>query len=421
LEKQETGTAEKAVLIGVELPDMTGEKVENSLQELARLTETAGAQVADVQIQRRKRPHPATFIGPGKAEELKDICAETGAGMIICDREISPGQANNLQGITEVKVLDRTQLILDIFAGRARTREGKLQVELAQLEYMLPRLMGIGAQLSRLGGGIGTRGPGETKLEIDRRRIRKRIADLKGEIVAVRRHRDLLRRGRKEIPVPLVSLVGYTNAGKSTLLNTLTGAQVLVEDKLFATLDPTTRRVKLTNNQEVLFTDTVGFIQNLPHHLVAAFRATLEEVVEADLLLHVVDASHPGYPEQIEAVNEVLDSLEVGGKPVVMVFNKMDVATEAQVLPDPGVPWVALSARTGEGLDRLLAVVEDVLGKERKKVKFTIPYSKSSVLDIVHRKGMVLSQKHGEDGVIVEAEMDQVWVGRVKSKLKGRN
>ncbi len=421
MEKLEFRAAEKAVLIGVELPDMTGEKVENSLEELARLTETAGAQVVDVQVQRRKRPHPATFIGPGKAKELKDICAETDAGMIICDREISPGQANNLQEITEVKVIDRTQLILDIFAGRARTREGKLQVELAQLEYMLPRLVGIGTQLSRLGGGIGTRGPGETKLEIDRRRIRKRISDLKQEIVAVRRHRDLLRRGRKEIPVPLVSLVGYTNAGKSTLLNILTGAQVLVEDKLFATLDPTTRRVKLTNNQEVLFTDTVGFIQNLPHHLVAAFRATLEEVVEADLLLHVVDASHPGYPEQIEAVNKVLDSLEVGGKPVVMVFNKMDVAGDAQLLPDPGVPWVALSARTGEGLDRLLAVVEDVLGKERKKVKFTIPYSKSSVLDIVHRKGMVLSQKHGEDGVIVEAEMDRVWVERMKSKLKGRD
>jgi len=421
LEKLEFRAAEKAVLIGVELPDMTGEKVENSLEELARLTETAGAQVVDVQVQRRKRPHPATFIGPGKAKELKDICAETDAGMIICDREISPGQANNLQEITEVKVIDRTQLILDIFAGRARTREGKLQVELAQLEYMLPRLVGIGTQLSRLGGGIGTRGPGETKLEIDRRRIRKRISDLKQEIVAVRRHRDLLRRGRKEIPVPLVSLVGYTNAGKSTLLNILTGAQVLVEDKLFATLDPTTRRVKLTNNQEVLFTDTVGFIQNLPHHLVAAFRATLEEVVEADLLLHVVDASHPGYPEQIEAVNKVLDSLEVGGKPVVMVFNKMDVAGDAQLLPDPGGPWVALSARTGEGLDRLLAVVEDVLGKERKKVKFTIPYSKSSVLDIVHRKGMVLSQKHGEDGVIVEAEMDRVWVERMKSKLKGRD
>ncbi len=410
---------EKAVLIGVELPGTGSQEVEDSLEELARLTETAGAYVADVQVQRRKRPHPATFIGPGKAEELRDICAELEAGVVICDREISPGQANKLEKIVEVKVLDRTQLILDIFAGRARTREGKLQVELAQLEYMLPRLVGTGTQLSRLGGGIGTRGPGETKLEIDRRRIRKRISDLRKEIIEVRRHRELLRRGRKEIPVPLVSLVGYTNAGKSTLLNSLTGAEVLVEDKLFATLDPTTRRVDLPNNQEVLFTDTVGFIKNLPHHLVAAFRATLEEVVEADLLLHVVDASHPNYPEQVEAVNSVLESLDVGGKSTIMVFNKMDRVQDLPVFQDPNVPWVAVSAHTGEGLDNLLGAVEDALGKERVRVTFSIPYDKSSLLDTIHQKGQVLHHEHGQDGISLEVEMDRVWAERIESKLEG--
>lgn len=419
MEIQGSNTAERAVLIGIDLPDTDSRLVEDSLEELARLAETAGAFVVDVQVQRRKKPHPATLIGRGKAEELKKICRELDAGLIICDREISPAQANNLEDITGVRVIDRTQLILDIFARRARTREGKLQVELAQLEYMLPRLVGTGTQLSRLGGGIGTRGPGETKLEIDRRRIRKRIADLRKEIAEVRRHRELLRRGRKEIPVPLVSLVGYTNAGKSTLLNALTGAGVLAEDKLFATLDPTTRKVRLPNNQEVLFTDTVGFIRNLPHHLVAAFRATLEEVTEADLLLHVVDASHPGYPEQMKAVSSVLHSLEAGHKPVITVFNKMDKVKDLFLLPDPAVPWVAVSARTGEGLDRLLLAVEEALSKERVRVKFEIPYGKSNLLNIIYRRGQVLHREHGPDGMRLEVEMDRVWAGRVKAKLEG--
>lgn len=416
---KEDTPAERAVLIGIELPDMNSRQVEDSLEELARLTETAGACVVDMQVQRRKRPHPATFIGRGKAGELKEICARLDAGLIICDREISAAQANNLEEITEVKVIDRTQLILDIFAARARTREGKLQVELAQLEYMLPRLVGTGTRLSRLGGGIGTRGPGETKLEMDRRRIRKRIADLRKEIAEVRRHRELLRRGRKEIPVPLVSLVGYTNAGKSTLLNALTGAEVLTEDKLFATLDPTTRKVKLPNNQEILLTDTVGFIRNLPHHLVAAFRATLEEVVEADLLLHVVDASHPGYPEQIDAVNRVLVSLEADRKPVIIVFNKIDKAGNPLVGPDPGVPWVAVSALTGQGLDKLLLAVEEALAKGRVRVKFNVPYSRSNLLEIIHEKGWVLRQQHGPGGVYLEVEIDRVWAERVEARLKG--
>lgn len=418
MEIYDKNIVEQAVLIGVQFPGVNSQEVEYSLEELSRLAETAGADVVDVQVQRRNRPHPATFIGPGKAEELKEICEQLTAGLIVCDQELSPAQANNLYEITGVKVLDRTQLILDIFAARARTREGKLQVELAQLEYILPRLAGTGTQLSRLGGGIGTRGPGETKLEVDRRRIRKRISDLKKEISEVQRHRELLRRGRKEIPMPLVSLVGYTNAGKSTLLNTLTGAGVLVEDKLFATLDPTTRKVRLPNNQEILLTDTVGFIRNLPHHLVAAFRATLEEVTKADLLLHVVDVSHPGCWEQIEAVDHVLASLGAGSKPVILVLNKMDKAGELPVGINLGAPWVLVSARTGQGLEDLLLKIEEALSKGRVRVQFKIPYAYSNVLEMIHQKGKVLEQKHDQDGVCIEAEMDRVWAGRVEARLK---
>ena len=304
------GSREQAILVGMESPEVTPEETASSLEELARLADTAGADVLLQLTQRRGRPDAATFLGRGKAEELASFCRSLGAGLVIFDRELSAAQARNLESVTGVRIIDRTQLILDIFARRARTREGKLQVELAQLNYLLPRLVGRGTELSRLGGGIGTRGPGETKLEVDRRRIRKRIAELNEAIRDVQKHRELLRRSRKEIPVPLAALVGYTNAGKSTILKKLTGAQVLVEDKLFATLDPTTRRVVLPNNEVVLLTDTVGFIRNLPHHLVAAFRATLEEVVEADLLLHVVDASHPDLEGQMEAVERVLESLD---------------------------------------------------------------------------------------------------------------
>lgn len=421
MEKMGNNSVEKAILIGVELPGMDIQDVEDSLEELARLAETAGAEVVDVQIQRRKRPDPATYIGRGKAGELKEICDRFEADLIICDREVSPVQASNLSDATGVRVIDRAQLILDIFAGRARTREGKLQVELAQLQYTLPRLVGIGTQLSRLGGGIGTRGPGETKLEIDRRRIRKRIGELKKEINEIRRHRELLRRGRKEIPLPLVSLVGYTNAGKSTLLNAFTGAGVLAEDKLFATLDPTTRRVKLHNNQEVLLTDTVGFIRNLPHHLVAAFRATLEEVMEADLLLHVVDASHHAFPEQIAAVNETLKSLKAENKPIILVYNKIDKLSSAMDVapyPETTVPRVLVSAHTGEGLDKLLLAIEEAINEGRVRVKYKIPYDKSAVLDIIHQRGKVLNQEHREDGVYLEAEMEKVWAGRVEARLK---
>ncbi len=409
---------EKAVLVGVEaLGDDPGQ-VAYSLEELARLADTAGADVSGQVVQKRNKPDAATWLGRGKSEELAETCRELGANLVIFDRELSPAQARNLEDITGVRVIDRTQLILDIFARRARTREGKLQVELAQLNYLLPRLTGRGAELSRLGGGIGTRGPGETRLEVDRRRIRKRITDLNAEIKEIKKHRDLLRRGRKETPFSLVALVGYTNAGKSTVLKNLTGAGVLVEDKLFATLDPTTRRVVLPNNETILLTDTVGFIQNLPHHLVAAFKATLEEVVEADLLLHVVDSSHPNMEGQINAVNQVLESLGAVAKPVVMVYNKIDLLPENAMPPaKKDVQSVEISALSGYGLEDMLVAVGRVLSSRRIRTVFFIPYDKGELLSMLHEKGRVLREEPGEAGITVEVEIGTVWAKRVESRL----
>ncbi|MCL4440243.1 MAG: GTPase HflX [Firmicutes bacterium] len=362
-------------------------------------------------------PEPATFIGKGKAEELADYCREAAANIVISDRELSPAQARNLEEKIGIKVIDRTQLILDIFARRAQTKEGKLQVELAQLKYLLPRLTGLGTQLSRLGGGIGTRGPGETKLETDRRRIRKRISDLERELKEVQQHRALLRKDRRDEPLPLVSLVGYTNAGKSTLLRTLTGADVLVEDKLFATLDPTTRRVRLPNNDIVLLTDTVGFIQSLPHHLVAAFRATLEEVQEADLLLHVVDVSHPNCEGQIRAVESVLESLKSLNKPVIMVFNKMDLLQDPQDLPLTEYPKLNISALTGQGIEQLLSLIADVLKERYSVVKLWIPYDKTNLVSLLHQKGNVRKEEYGVEGIQLEVEISRIWANRVKEQL----
>ncbi|BAF60301.1 GTPase [Pelotomaculum thermopropionicum SI] len=421
LEHRPENGREKAVLVGVELPGDETWQSAYSMQELARLADTAGADAVHQFIQKRDRPDPATLLGRGKASEIAALCRNSGAGLVIFDRELTPAQARNLEEITGAKVIDRTQLILDIFARRARTREGRLQVELAQLSYLLPRLTGLGGQLSRLGGGIGTRGPGETKLEMDRRRVRRRIAALKKEIKEVRERRDLLRRNRKEVPFPLVAIVGYTNAGKSTLLKKLTGADVLVEDKLFATLDPVTRRVVLPDNETILLTDTVGFIQNLPHHLVAAFRATLEEVMEADLLLHVVDASHPYMEEQIGAVNEVLASLGAAGKPLVMVYNKADLLPDAKFFREKSSPpAVAVSALKGWGMEDLLAAIARALPGRRIKASFFIPYRKSGLLPVLHEKGRVLREEHGNGGITVEAEIDAVWARRVEAKLKGQ-
>ncbi|KJS72748.1 MAG: GTPase HflX [Desulfotomaculum sp. BICA1-6] len=411
---------ERVILAALELPGMESEDVEESLIELAGLAETAGAEVVDSDVQRRQRPNFATYFGKGKVEELAERARQLEADLLIVDRELQPAQRRNLEENMELPVVDRTQLILDIFARRARTREGKMQVELAQLQYLLPRLTGLGTQLSRLGGGIGTRGPGETKLEVDRRRIRKRITDLKNEIEEVRRHRALLRRGRQTVTLPLATLVGYTNAGKSTLLNALTGSDVLAEDKLFATLDPTTRRVVLPTGDAVLLIDTVGFIQNLPHHLVAAFRATLEEVVEADIIIHVVDTSHPRMDAQMSAVEKVLTSLQVEGKPRLTVYNKVDrVDGTTGGLQSPSLPeGVAVSALRGGGLDEMLKRLSVMLAAGRVTETFFVPYHKSSVLPLIHENGWVLEEEHGPEGLLITAELGMVWASRVRVKLK---
>jgi len=413
------GQREKAVLVGIELAGDDHEQTKYSFEELARLADTAGADVLGQMVQKRNKPDAATLLGKGKAEEIAVYCQELDANLLIINRELSSAQLRNLEELTGVRVIDRTQLILDIFARRARTSEGKLQVELAQLNYLLPRLSGHGVAMSRLGGGIGTRGPGETKLEVDRRRIRKRIADLNAEIGEVKKHRDLLRRGRREMPIPLVALVGYTNAGKSTILKKLTGAGVLVEDKLFATLDPTTRRVLLPNNEAILLTDTVGFIQNLPHHLVAAFRATLEEVVEADLLLHIVDASHPNAEKQIEAVDKVLGSLGVAEKPFIIVYNKLDLLKEGELPPaGKGQKTVSLSAQKGWGFGDLLEAIARAFSSRRVRKTFFVPFHKCGVLPLLHEKGKVLREVHGEKGITLDVEIEIVWADRAESRLK---
>ena len=346
---------ERVILVGVNLSRQSEEEIKDSLGELRDLADTAGAKAVGVVIQSRDQIHPGTYVGKGKVEEIKDLLWETEATGIICDDELSPAQMKNLQDELDVKVMDRTLVILDIFAARASTSEGKIQVELAQLKYRQTRLTGFGTAMSRLGGGIGTRGPGEKKLETDRRHIKERIAELNREAGEIRTHRELLRAQRKKKGTPVISLVGYTNAGKSTLINTLTDAGVLAENKLFATLDTTTRQVKLPNGSEILLTDTVGFIQKLPHHLVQAFRATLEEMKYADILLHVVDASNPEREEQMRVVNQTLKELGCEDTPVITVYNKMDLQPELP-LPQDGQArdMVRISAARGEGLDGLL-------------------------------------------------------------------
>ncbi len=392
---------ELAILVGVER--QSGWDIADSLEELAQLAETAGAVVVDRLWQKRDRPDAALFVGRGKVQEIAAARQEKGANLIIFDDELSPAQQRNLEQHLGTKVLDRTALILDIFAQRARTHEGKLQVELAQLKYNLPRLGGQGLVLSRLGGGIGTRGPGETKLEVDRRRIRDRIADIEREIALFRRHRDLHRQRRQAARVPGVALVGYTNAGKSTLLNALTAADVLAEDKLFATLDPTTRKITLPGGQEALLTDTVGFIQKLPHQLVAAFRATLEEVVQADLLLHVIDASHPRHQEQSDAVFRVLGELGAADKPVIPVYNKSDRLDnphlKERLLRNPDS--VAISALNGEGIAGLLDRIRAFLRRRSVDAVLLVPYSDSGVLARLYDLGAVNAAEYTDGGIRV--------------------
>ena len=397
---------ERAILAGVERPGSSW-PIEESMAELSRLADTAGAKVVATFTQRKEKPDAAFFLGRGKVNELAMEIQNLEATLLILDDELTPSQQHNLERMLGVKVIDRTALILDIFAQRARSREGKLQVELAQLRYNLPRLSGQGLALSRLGGGIGTRGPGETKLEVDRRRIYSKIHDIEEQIDGMKKSRSLHRKRRKESQIPLVALVGYTNAGKSTLLNKLTGSEVFAEDKLFATLDPTTRHLQLPEKQEILLTDTVGFIQKLPHTLVKAFRATLEEVQEADLLLHVVDCSNENLEAQIEAVVAVLKELEADGKPVLYVFNKADQLANPHIREQllHGRDGVFISAMTGENLDGLQRRIEGFFQESQVRMTLLIPYDEGAAVTKLHKLNAVVETAYEETGTKVKVRL----------------
>jgi len=401
------GEREKAVLVSLVTDSVkrSGADPESSLKELISLAETAGVEVTATLMQHRETPDSKWFIGKGKAEELKAVAEETGAQTVIFDQELSGAQVRNLESFLDRKIIDRTQLILDIFASRARTREGILQVELAQLTYLLPRLSGHGKNLSRLGGGIGTRGPGETKLETDRRHIRRRISDLKRQIEEIAAHRNLHRERRRKAGVQQAALVGYTNAGKSTLLRRLTHADVLAEDKLFATLDPTSRVLALPGGKEVILTDTVGFIQNLPHDLVAAFRATLEEVNEADLLIHVMDASSPMREHQKAVVEEVLRELGAAGKPVLEVWNKIDlVPDDAQALLPGGANTIRISALNDQDLERLCRKIEEMLLGEACVLR--LPAARGDLVSLAYRIGEVTDARTEDDWIVLTLRLN---------------
>ncbi|WP_442811220.1 GTPase HflX [Streptosporangium sp. NBC_01756] len=405
---------ERVVLVGV-WTSGTATDAENSLLELKLLAETAGSEVLEGVIQRRQKPDTATYIGSGKAQELADIVSATGADTVVCDGELSPGQLRQLEEIVKVKVIDRTMLILDIFAQHAKSREGKAQVELAQLNYLLPRLRGWGGNLSRqVGGraaggvGMGGRGPGETKIELDRRRIRERMAKLRRQIVEMTTARETKRSRRLEREVPAVAIAGYTNAGKSSLLNRLTGAGVLVEDALFATLDPTVRRAHTPDGRLFTLADTVGFVRHLPHQLVEAFRSTLEEVGDADLILHVVDGSHPDPESQLAAVREVISDIEDARNiPEIVVINKSDAADPVVLaqLTAREKHTVVVSARTGAGIDELMAVIERELPRFDQEVRLLVPYQRGDLISRAHKEGEVLGVEHTGDGTILHARV----------------
>ena len=393
---------ERVILAAVETGDGDGARV--SLKELEELASTAGAVTVGTVIQNRENIHPGTYLGKGKLEELKEMIWERQATGIICDDELSPAQLKNLEDILETKVMDRTMVILDIFAARARTREGKIQVELAQLRYRAARLVGLRASLSRVGGGIGTRGPGEKKLEMDRRLIHGRIGQLKAELEDVKRHREVARKKREGSGVLTAAIVGYTNAGKSTLLNRLTGAGILAEDKLFATLDPTTRTFVLPDGENVLLTDTVGFIRKLPHHLIEAFKSTLEEAKYCDVILHVVDCSNPQMDMQMHTVYETLRQLDVKDKEIVTVFNKIDREGADVSCRDMKADYrVRISAKTGEGIRELLETFETILKNRRVYLEKVFPYSEAGRIQKIRAKGLLLSEEYGEDGIHVKA------------------
>lgn len=396
---------ERALLIGLEKEGVSKWDLRDSMEELRELANSAGAEVVDTVTQKLQKPTAPYYIGKGKAEWIKDSLQDRQVTSVIFNDELSPAQGRNLENLLARKVLDRTQLILDIFAQRARSREGRLQIELAQLQYLLPRLTRMWHHLSRQTGGIGMRGPGETQLEVDRRRVQERIARLERELEAVRKRRSVQRQGRRRYQWPVAAVVGYTNAGKSTLLNLLTGADVVAADRLFATLDPTTRSFVLPNKQRVLLTDTVGFLRKLPHTLIESFKATLEEVSEADLLIHIVDLSHPRVDEQMAAVDSVIKELDAFGKQTLIVFNKIDnlgncELAETYVKRFPGS--VAISARTGEGVNKLVQTLESALSSWRLRSRFRIPSNESALLAEIHRVGHVLELKYeGDDALIV--------------------
>jgi len=403
---------ERFVLVGVALSD--NDDTEESLDELEELTETAGAVAVGKVIQNREKIHPSTYIGKGKIEEVRQMINETGATGIICDDELSPAQLRNLEDALQTKVLDRTTLILDIFAKRASTREGKLQVEMAQLKYNSTRLVGLGTSLSRLGGGIGTRGPGEKKLETDRRVIKERMSQLKQELDELKKNREIERNLRSRNDIPVISIVGYTNAGKSTLLNYLTKAGVLEEDKLFATLDPTTRSFTLDSGQQILFTDTVGFIRKLPHHLIDAFRSTLEEAKYADIILHVVDSVNPNAYKQMHVVYETLTSLGIQDKPIITVFNKQDLLDTDIILKDFKADYtVKISAKTGEGVDKLLEIIERILTERKILIEETIPYNEAGKLQIIRKYGTLLEEDYRPEGIYVKAYISKNMYYRI--------
>ena len=404
---------ERVILVGVSLTDQ--EDTRKSLEELKELVSTAGAQTVGYVVQSREQMHPATYVGKGKIAEIKDLLWELEATGIVCDDELSPVQMKNLQDELDVKVMDRTLVILDIFAARASTSEGKIQVELAQLKYRQTRLTGFGTAMSRLGGGIGTRGPGEKKLEMDRRLIKNRIAQLNRELRDVKRHREVTRENRSRNRVPVAAIVGYTNAGKSTLLNQLTGAGILAEDKLFATLDPTTRERKLPGGQKILFTDTVGFIRKLPHHLIEAFRSTLEEAKYSDMIVHVVDASSRQMDEQMHIVYETLQNLGITDKPVVTVFNKTDRPDSDSLAKDLRADYtVRMSAKNGEGVDEFLKTVEAVLRQQKVYIENLYTYQETSKIQMIRRYGELQSEEYREDGIFVSAYVPEEIYQKVK-------
>lgn len=397
---------EKVILVAVSVdqrPSETDLTTERSLKELADLVDTAGAIPVATLVQNREAVHNGTYIGKGKIEELAALIEETGADAIVTDDELSPAQMRNLEDILQVKICDRTMIILDIFAKHARTKEGKIQVELAQLRYSLQRLTGKGIAMSRLGGGIGTRGPGEKKLEQDRRLIRDRISHLRAELEDIVKNRELLRRQRERNEMPVVAIVGYTNAGKSTLLNKLTDSDILAKDMLFATLDATTRNLKIPGGQEILLTDTVGFINKLPHHLIDAFKSTLEEASFADIILHVVDSSNEDSFTQMAVVYETLSKLKADGKPVITAFNKQDKAIEGELKDLKADYTVKISAKTGDGLEELMAVIEQALRDQKVYIEKTVPYSDGGYLNQIIKYGQVEEMRYDPDGTFVRA------------------